>query len=278
MITFQFAEASHIPQLTALWCDVWGDSPEYVQQFYAHWYGKGIILIALDGEQVVGMGHLLPASLILRRKSRPAYYYYACAVKEQYRSQGIFSRMNETVQSICQKERAYIAVLPETAALFGYYERFGFQPVPLYHCITAERRDSAQRQTLPMQELTADLYSKLLTRSCEGIRCTMQWDTDALEYVIREIRFCGGFAKQFEADGVCCAVLGSCEDRTLHIQSLAAPEALRETLMQQLMQHFTCDTAICRVPESPDAETRMGMVLKPDGENPKEIFFPHDLT
>lgn len=277
MITFQFAEVSHIPQLTALWCDVWGDSPEYVRQFYAHWYGKGKNLIVLDGEQVVGMGHLLPASLILHHTKHRTYYYYACAVKEQYRSQGIFSRMNETVRRICQNERAYIVVLPAAASLFRYYERFGFQPVPLYHCITAERREAVRGDIL-LHDLTADTYSKIMTRACNETDCTMQWDTDALEYVIREIRFCGGFAKQFEAEGTNCAALGYCENRTLYLQSLAAPEALRKTIMRQLMQYFQCDTAICRVPGSSGAQPRMGMVLAPDSDQPKEIYFPHDLT
>ena len=129
-----------------------------------------------------------------------------------------------------------------------------------------------------MHGLTANAYSKILAHMCEEIDCTMQWDTDDLEYVINEIRFCGGFAKLFETAGVSCAVLGSCENRTLHLQSLTAPEARRETVIQQLMQHFYCDTAVCRVPGSSDAQPRTGMVLAPDRDQPKEIYFPHDLT
>lgn len=67
MITYQQAQKEHLPQMTALWCSVYGDRREYTEAFYAHWFGKCICMTALDGTHIAGILHLLPA--VLQRKS-----------------------------------------------------------------------------------------------------------------------------------------------------------------------------------------------------------------
>ena len=278
MITYQFADASHIPQMAAIWCEVFGDSPEYVQQFYQHWIGKGKFLIARNSEQVVGMVHLLPAQLFLNQQEHSAYYFYAGAVMPEFRSQGVYTRLIESVQRSSQREHADIILVPASAMLFRYYERFGFQAVPLYSSVTVQHSNSALRDSPLMKELTADRYSKLLDRDCQGLHCTLRWDEDALEYVIREIRACGGFAKQFEIQGVSCAALGYCETGMLQLIALAAPETCKEAAFQVLMQSFQRDVLMYRAPVRDGPAPHCGMILTPDGVCPKEIYFPHDLS
>ena len=143
MITVQIAEKRFFPQMTAVWCDVFGDSETFVQAFYACEAMQTLALTALDGDTVVGIDHLLPVTVQTPAGSRSAYYLYAGAVLPAYRSRGIFRQLCTLMTDICVREKAFGVMVPAEASLFPYYAAFGYQPVPVCSEAVCPRHEGA---------------------------------------------------------------------------------------------------------------------------------------
>lgn len=252
MITYRLAEAVHIPQMTELWCRVFGDSPDYAAQFYAYWQEKGTFLIALDGDRVAGILHLLPTVLRCGEKKSAARYFYAGAVAPAYRRRGIYAELNRIVCRMSLRERLPVLLVPAEAGLFGYYERFGYRTVQTYGTLTVQKKSGIPADLTDL----CDLVPGRLAGLTELVPCEMLWDTDAEAYAAAEIRADGGFAKQFTVCGADCAALGYCGDDILHLRALAAPDDLRSTVYSSLLHRFACDRLLCRVPPGSGADER----------------------
>lgn len=273
MITYQQAQKEHLPQMTALWCSVYGDRREYTEAFYAHWFGKCICMTALDGTHVAGILHLLPAVLQRNGRIDAAYYLYAGAVEPAYRCRGIYANLLRMICKRSAEEQRTVLGIPAEASLFPYYARFGFRPLPVYSTETVRKRGEAPQERPVMTELTAEQYARMAA----GLPSAMLWDKDGLEYAFFEIRECGGFAKRFMLRGAECAALGSCADNTLYLRSLIAPESLRDAAMQALLHSFRCETLICRIPPDADSAQEKGMICGQHAADTGSVFIPLDL-
>ena len=273
MITYQQAEARHIPQMTALWCSVFGDRREYADAFYAHWFGKCICMTALDGTHVAGILHLLPAVLQRYGRKDAVYYLYAGAVEPAYRCRGIYADLLRMLCKRSAEEQRTVLGIPAEASLFPYYARFGFRPLPVYSTETVRKQGEAPPELPAMTELSAEQYSRMTA----GLPPAMLWDKDGLEYALFEIRECGGFAKQFMLRGAECAALGYCTGSTLHLRSFIAPDHLRDAALQTLLHSFHCETLICRIPPEADTPQETGMIYAPHAEDTGSVFIPLDL-
>lgn len=278
MIAYQFADAAQIEQIIPQWCRVFGDSPEYVRAFYAHWQSRAKILTALDGGKVVGFAHMLPMTMRVHNEMHPAYYMYAGAVEPSMRNQGIFTALLKKGQAYADAEGAYQLYKPATESLFSYYPRFGCRTLTIFEEISVPAANCGVSAPLCTAELTAQHFSDLSDRFYRDLPIFPRWDADALQYAIAEIRSCGGFAKQFTVQGADCAAVGYAGDHTLHLRTLIAPDALRETAYQMLMQHFQCSSLTCRVPAGAGGKPDRGMLHTPDGSCPDAVFFPFEFV
>lgn len=126
-------------QLRTLWHDVFGDSYEYIDAFFAT-YPCGEVAHTLSiGGQVVSVLYALPFTLYNGGENVPAAYIYAVATHPRYRGRGYMSLlMRQVEQLLCGRGVRVLFLLPATDALRGFYARLGYA-----HCSCREVKEYA---------------------------------------------------------------------------------------------------------------------------------------
>ncbi len=67
--------------------------------------------------------------LKLDKRMQKAGYIFGAAVLPEYRRRGIMARLLQQAQAHMRRDGdKYAFLIPATAALFGYYEKFGYRP------------------------------------------------------------------------------------------------------------------------------------------------------
>ncbi len=277
MITVQIAEKRFFPQMTAIWCGVFGDSEAFVRAFYACDAMQTLALIAREGETVAGIVHMLPVTVQTPAGSRSAYYFYAGAVLPAYRGRGIFRQLCTLMTDICVREKAFGVMVPAEASLFPYYAAFGYQTVPFCsEAVFTPHQSCAQRADF--SPLTPELYHRLRAQYPETAAARIEWSTGQLAFIIADQVQSGGFAYAVRIGGETAAVLGSRQGDALYLTELAAPAALRDAVLSALAANFRCERIIYRAnPGAPDGTQRFGMMLPLSGFSPESVYFPIDL-
>ena len=277
MITVQIAEKCFFPQMTAVWCDVFGEGPAFVQALYASDAMQTLALTALDGDTVVGIDHLLPVTVQTPAGSRSAYYLYAGAVLPAYRSRGIFRQLCTLMTDICVREKAFGVMVPAEASLFPYYAAFGYQPVPVCsEAVFTPHQSCTQRADI--SPLTPELYHRLRAQYPETAAARIEWSTEQLAFIIADQVQSGGFAYAVRIGGETAAVLGSRQGDALYLTELAAPAALRDAVLSALAAYFHCENITYRTePGAPGGTQRLGMMLTLPDLCPESVYFPIDL-
>ena len=277
MITVQLAEPRHVPQMTALWCSVFGDSETFVRAFYACEAMHARALIALDGGTVAGIAHLLPVTVRTEEGSRAAEYLYACAVLPAYRCRGIFRQMLTEIKARCTEKRCPLILIPGGQSLFAYYEAQGFIRVPVRSEVMFTPR-TASAPEAEFEELTPELYHRIRAKSPEASACRVLWSPGQLAFLTEDQVQSGGFAYAVRIGGETAAVLGSRQGDALYLTELAAPARLRDAVLSALAAYFPCEHITYRTePGAPDGTQRFGMMLPLPDFCPESLYFPIDL-
>lgn len=277
MIIYQQAEAQHIPGMTALWAETFGDSEGYIRGFYAHWFAKAVCLIAAENGTVVGMIHMLPFRLRQNGKERSCYYIYAGAVSPAYRGQGIFTGLVRIVHQRSEAEQADILGMPASEGLFSYYARFGYRKVPFYADAVCEH---AAGQTVPaaVTELAAADYARMRNAMLQAMPGAAVWENDDLRYALDEIRCSGGFARLIETAEGACAVLGYADSETVRITELAAEHGARADYLAAVSALFPGRAIRCRCFPGEPGGVHCGIFRTADGSEPTPCYFPLDFV
>lgn len=113
-----------IPQITALWSAVFGDSEAVVQRFFAA-FPNCLSYVAEEAGQIVAMVHALPQTL---SPDLPAAYVYAVATLPAHRGRGLCRRlMDFGEQDLYRRGFACCVLVPAEAPLFRFYEKQGYE-------------------------------------------------------------------------------------------------------------------------------------------------------
>ncbi len=108
-------------QIKALWEETFGDSLEYVEDFYETFPISENAFVALDGKTVVGMVNSLDCKAELNGKIFHGKYIYALAVKKEYRGKKIAKKLLEVGES-----DIFTMLIPERTELFAMYGHLGY--------------------------------------------------------------------------------------------------------------------------------------------------------
>ncbi len=108
-------------QIKALWEEIFGDSPEYVEAFYDVFPVRKNAFVALDGKTVVGMVNSLDCTAELNSKIFHGRYIYALAVKKEYRGKKIAKKLLDAGEN-----DTFTMLIPEREELFSMYEHLGY--------------------------------------------------------------------------------------------------------------------------------------------------------
>lgn len=114
------------PKLRALWCEVFGDTPAYVDAFYEN-FGSEIMGYAVIDEEGDACS-ALTCHLCGVYEGLPVYVSYAVCTREDKRGQGFAAKLISFVRDRVTAAGGISLVSPAEPSLVSYYERLGYVP------------------------------------------------------------------------------------------------------------------------------------------------------
>ncbi|MDO4977714.1 MAG: GNAT family N-acetyltransferase [Eubacteriales bacterium] len=118
-------EGNQREELFEMWQEIFHDTIPYTQFYFDEVYGKNEILLEEDGEELRGMLHLNPYTMLMVDKEVDAHYIVGVSTKEDYRRQGIMrSLLDESFRMLRKKKEAFTYLMPADEA---YYLPFSFR-------------------------------------------------------------------------------------------------------------------------------------------------------
>lgn len=118
-------EGNQREELFAMWQEIFHDTMPYTQFYFDEVYGKNEILLEEEEEEIRGMLHLNPYTMLMGEKEVKAHYIVGVSTKEEYRRQGIMRNLlDESFRRLREKKEAFTYLMPADEA---YYLPFSFQ-------------------------------------------------------------------------------------------------------------------------------------------------------
>ena len=123
---FRFAAKKDLPALYTLWAEAFGDSPDYIEEFYRTHFSPEFTAVCETDGQVCAMANLLPCSLFSEGKTLPARYIYAVATLKSFRGKGIASDLMRFVCNFLTESGLCGFLSPAEKSLYEFYRPLGF--------------------------------------------------------------------------------------------------------------------------------------------------------
>ncbi len=136
------AQAGDREGIIALWGAVFGDEPGYVARCLDVFAGEGNVFVQVNDAHGGAGGVDAVLSMVPcvagesgehdGRKSCKGFYLFALATRPEQRGRGLMAELLAHAEAEAkQRGAAFLALIPASAGLFGYYHRFGFVDLPL---------------------------------------------------------------------------------------------------------------------------------------------------
>ncbi len=116
------------PFLGKLWCEIFGDSEEFVDAFFHYCASENVLhTLSLNGH-VVSVLYTLPYELTYNGNTEQVAYIYAVATDKEYRGRGLMRHlMSQVHESLRIKGYVAALLLPSSSALALYYASMGYR-------------------------------------------------------------------------------------------------------------------------------------------------------
>jgi len=120
-------------ELRSLWCEVFGDTPSYVDSFYENFDEDimGYVVTDITGR----VCSALTCHLCGSYENMPVYVSYAVCTREDARGQGLAAMLISFVRDRVTEAGGISLISPAEPSLVSYYEELGYEP----HFFAAER-------------------------------------------------------------------------------------------------------------------------------------------
>lgn len=238
------AEPADLPALQTLWKTVFGDPPEFIQTFFAHFPPETSGWVVSRESEICSAAYLLTGNrLICNGQSHPCAYVYAVATPEALRGHGYASRLMRYFALMAETHGFALYTRPAEPGLFAWYgDVMGASGIGT-GCEMIVHRDLHCEPSLPVQTERAAGYGSLREALLDGMPHV------ALSEAFLSLQAeCSTLLKI----GNGCAA-AEIEDSTLLVKELFVPKVQREAAIQTLLQYFHLDTAIVRQQGEPEA-------------------------
>lgn len=116
--------------LKKLWFEVFGDSEEYISLMFEKGYTPSEVFAEISDGKVVSALYLLECNINSGDDVYKGRYLYAAATLADYRKNGIMSKLiDEAKRYVAEEGIVFIALVPASEKLYGYYGKYGFKPL-----------------------------------------------------------------------------------------------------------------------------------------------------
>jgi predicted N-acetyltransferase YhbS len=159
------------PQLSAIWQEAFGDSPEDVENFYETAFSCDRALLAQEQNPVACI-YWIDAQI----DGQKIAYLYALAVEKTYRSQGVGKTLLQEALETLKGEGYKAAILvPGEESLYTYYEKAGFTAFGKTEKTTVTKKTPG----LPVKKITPDAYFA----KRQELAPAVTWGEEAVSYL-----------------------------------------------------------------------------------------------
>ncbi len=245
-------------QIRALWAECFPDET-FQKWFFANLYREEYTVVALCGGQVAAMALRIPQRIALPdgRAYDVTYIYGACTAKA-FRRQGLMAAILRYTFALDEAEGKCASVLiPQEEWLFGFYEKFGYQPVfRLRRQEEAALTEQAHYTACRVRELDLPLLQQLyevhMFRHMHLLRGGDMWSS-----ILSMYRSTGGEALVcMDAENIPCGYLfGYRDGNTASAQEVvAADDEARRTLLAAFAARCGAETVRSCTPDACSGE------------------------
>lgn len=113
--------------LKQLWKTAFGDSDEYINNFFNELFAPSFCIIAKEGSELAGMLFLLPAELQTDGKKLSCGYVCGAATAIAFRNQGVMRKCENACGLLAQSLKLdMLSLVPQEPSLFEMYSRMGY--------------------------------------------------------------------------------------------------------------------------------------------------------
>lgn len=228
--------------LQTLWETVFGDPPELIQSFFAHFPPESSGWVVSRGAELCSAAYLLTGNrLVSGGRSRPCAYVYAVATPEPERGRGHASRLMRHFAQMADAQNVLLYTRPAEPGLYAWYRDVMGASATGTGSETVVQRAARVHPDLALRPVDPIEYGRL-----RELRLAHT------PHVALSGAFLGLQAKySHAADGALLALGDGCaiaevEEGTLLVKELLVPEPQRPDAVQTLLRRFDLDTASVR--------------------------------
>ncbi len=184
----KLAEESDVEDLQALWQEVFGDEPQFIQDFFRYCCGPENRFVIKDDKKVISMAYLIPCTYQSKGQEYKAAYFYAAATHPDNRGRGYMASLIQYVKQVAaERGMDLFFLVPAEPGLFTYYENLGFQPA-LYHK-TLQFTAQELQEALPAELTAADVTAEAVLPDRLQQREQALQETDHLSYNREQLQY-----------------------------------------------------------------------------------------
>ena len=204
----RFATGEDHPQLKALWAEIFGDTKDAVEAYFALRHLNENMLVEEREDTVAGMLSMLPVTLASSDgQALSARYIYAVATHPRFRGQGISTALLEAAHAHMQGLGDAAAILvPASASLFDFYGKRGYTTI---FSLDVVRFDAKELPPFPVSgqytACSAGEYARFRDQAFCKSRLYALWEESAVSYAMQTFCEDGGVTALSWEGGHGCA-------------------------------------------------------------------------
>ncbi len=259
----RFARRGDHPQLKALWAEIFFDTADAVEAYFALRHLDENMLVEEREGAISGMLSMLPVTLAaMDGQAFAARYIYAVATHPAYRGQGISTALLTAAHAHIKSLGADAAILvPASASLFDFYAKRGYQTVFSLDVITL---DASSLPAFPAsgqyEACSAGEYARLRDQAFHESRLYARWEESAVAYAMSAFAEDGGVTRLVWEGGHGCAAWERTKNGVL-VRELALLDGDIQTALSILHKACNARSYTVRLPEG----TVPGAIKQPFG-------------
>jgi len=262
-------------QLKALWQTVFGDSDEYLENFFCCMYSPGMAIVAEADGKIVSCAFLLDLGDLVDghgTETGPCSVLYALATYPEYRGRGLGSAVVNGILKLSEKLDFSAAVIcPAEPSLFDYYgKNFGYETYFTVSEKTVLRPDAISAKKTELRKINSREYGILREKYLSG-RTHIKFNPRTLSYQQSLCTASGGDMYTFIKDGspiACCA--SEIYEDTMYIKELLFETDHSEDLfVSEIFSVFSAvNKIVLRTPELSGTSGRNFAMISAESKKP----------
>ncbi|MBE6588263.1 MAG: GNAT family N-acetyltransferase [Ruminococcaceae bacterium] len=179
-------DEKELTKIASLWSDSFGDSLEFICDFYNKMPIHSTVCIFCKD---------IPVSMAVLLCVGEGYYGYAVCTHRDYRGKGLCKGIHEYIKEKCQREGKEYFIHPADESLEGFYERLGMTTVASCYEVRTVAYENER-----VRRISASEYARIRDLYFGGFRY-YPWKSEALSFMEEN----GTEFLSVEIDGIECA-------------------------------------------------------------------------